>query len=212
KRVAFLSKRRYLHFDRRINFIANLDSLISRLSDKDIMAAHLFYPFISTIIETPRYKIKLDAAGERTKKIEVKVRPIAYASHFDALIYSWYSTILTREYEKQLGQWKIKEAVLAYLETGKSNINFALVAVAVDISGFFDNLDHEILKRNWQKTIGADRLPADHYNIFNSLTSYSTVSKDALDEIFASRLPASRYCTPDEFRNLIRRGKLVQRN
>lgn len=224
KRAASLSKRRYLHFDRRINFAANLDSLIDRLSNKDKMATHSFYPFVNTIIETPRYKTKLDTDGKRTKKIEIKARPIAYASHFDALIYSWYSTILTSEYESQLEQWGIKDAVLAYLETGKSNINFAFetfnhifgkdkcVALAVDISSFFDNLDHEILKHNWQKTIKVDRLPADHYNVFNSLTNYTTVSKNALDEIFAYRLPASRYCKPEEFRTLIRRGKLIQKN
>ena len=166
ERVASLSKRKYLHFDRFIDFEKNKSKIISQLSKTDIIAKHPFYPFISSSVETPRYKQILNKDGTKSREIDIKIRPIAYASHFDALIYSWYSTVLTKFYEEKLEDWQIKDCVLAYLETGKSNIDYSLeifsyikskgecVAIAIDVSSFFDNLDHEILKKCGLKLLG----------------------------------------------------------
>ena len=224
KRVASLLKRKYLHFDRYIDFGKNQRQIISQLSNANSIEEHSFYPFISATVETPRYKPRINNNGEKTRVLESKLRPIAYASHFDALIYSWYSTILTDAYEGQLDSWEIRDCVLAYLETGKSNINYSFeifshikglpqcAAIAIDISSFFDNLDHEILKRMWMKTLKTLRLPDDHFNIYKTITAYSTVSKSILEDVFAYKLPNNRYCTPDEFRKYVRQGKLVEKN
>lgn len=224
KKVASLLKRKYLHFDRFIDFEKNEKKLISKLSQSKLIKVHSFYPFIKTSVETPRYKPTIDEFGIKKRILESKLRPIAYASHFDALIYSWYSTILTKAYEDQLVDWGIKDCVLAYLETGKSNIDYSFevfshisklsscVAIAIDVSSFFDNLDHEILKKMWMKTLKETRLSPDHFNVYKSLTSYSSVSKTVVEEIFAYKLPKNRYCTPLEFRKYIREGKLVEIN
>ena len=224
KRVASLLKRRYLHFDRFIDFEKNQKKIIRELSNVKLIEEHSFYPFIKTTVETPRYKPRTDENGQKTRVLESKLRPIAYASHFDALIYSWYSTILTKAYEDQLDSWKIRDCVLAYLATGKSNIDYSFeifnyishlpqcAAIGIDVSSFFDNLDHEILKGMWAKTLKESKLPADHFNIYKSLTSYSTVPKFTLDDIFAYKLPNNRYCSPDEFRKYVRQGKLIEKN
>src|SRR5450432_2662848 len=154
KRVALLSKRRYLHFDRFIIFYKNQDQLIKQLQDIDQIATHAFYPFVSIAIDTPRLKLLIDSEGRKQRVHELKSRPIAYASHYDAYIYSWYATQLTDLYQKKLKSWGIEDCVLAYLKKDKSNINFAFeaftaikklpqcAAIAIDLKSFFDTLDH----------------------------------------------------------------------
>lgn len=218
KRVASLLKRKYLHFDRYIDFEINQKTLIKQLSNSSSVAKHAFYPFISTSVITPRYKAIKDEDGRKMRILEPKKRPIAYASHFDAFIYSWYSTVLSEFYQLKIKEWGIDDNVLAYIETGKSNIDYSFeifshiksqsgcVAIALDLTSFFDNLDHLILKKMWCKVLDIEKLPPDHYNIYKSLTNYSTVSKEVLQETFAYRLPSDRYCTPEEFRDKLRKN------
>jgi hypothetical protein len=49
------------------------------------------------------------------------------------------------------------------------------VAVALDIKGYFENLDHGRIKRIWCDLLGVDRLPPDHYAVFKNITKYSYV-------------------------------------
>lgn len=222
--IADLKKRKYFHFDRRIDFRKNSKKLTKEICNSKSIEQHSFYPFISTKIETKRYKKIKNDSIENGRSMDVKERPIAYASHFDALVYSWYSVILTDTYQSQLNFYGIKDCVLAYLETGKCNIDYSFevfseikkrensVAIAVDITSFFDNLDHQILKQMWLKVIGLTRLPQDQYNVFKSLTNYSYVSKEIVEDTFPIRLIRNRYCTPLQFRKYIRGGKLISQN
>lgn len=43
-----------------------------------------------------------------------------------------------------------------------------------DFTHFFDNLDHNYLKKQWKSLLGCEQLPADHYSIFRSVTKYSS--------------------------------------
>ena len=63
--------------------------------------------------------------------------------------------MLTDKYEQKLKKWNIDDSVLAYLEKGKSNIEFAYevfeyiktkncVALTYDVNSFFDGLDQSI--------------------------------------------------------------------
>jgi len=141
----------------------------------------------------------------------VKYREIYYPNHLDAHIYSYYTQkILEPLYESELKQNKIlNEAVLAYRRIPltdnsrcKCNIDFAndvfdkiekskgdVAVLALDISKFFDSLDHKILKKAWVNLLGRKDLETDHYNIFKSLTNFSYVEMKSLLNEFGYRHP-----------------------
>lgn len=213
--------RSYLHFDPPIG-IQRAQSIVT--SPKKV-AAHSFYPLIAYHVESK--KLKHDkSSGALIKK--TKQRPIAYASHLDSQIYSYYAWKLSDLYEKHLQKYSISDAVLAFRPLGKSNVDFAAEAfkeiesrrncsaVALDISGFFGNLDHEILKRAWINLLGTAKLPDDHYCIFKSLTKFSTVSKEqlyqALDisENNPRKEGRKRLCSSVDFREKVRKAGLIE--
>ena len=136
-------------------------------------------------------------------KRNAKPRKIFYANHLDAQIYSYYANeILGKEYEKvMVSESQLSDCVTAYRkiptkedpEKNKCNIHFAkdvfdyineqgnCVAIAFDISKFFDSLNHEILYKAWCELLQVSRLPKDHYNVYKSLTNFSYVNlKDIL--------------------------------
>lgn len=243
-KVLAAQKRRYPHFDPFINFSRNESSLTSFLSNPTKVQEHSFYPFIKASILTPRYKNtgKKDANGKWIRLLEVKDRPILFASHFDAYIYSWYSTLLTEKYERKIksNNWDVYDNVLAYIEKGKSNIEFAdeafkyiqnkgnCVALAYDVKSFFDRLDHAHLERMWRIVINKSCLPKDHLNVYKSLTKYAFVEMADLEKQFPlffkqleknrkikakkKKHPTHRICTPEEFRNKVRANKLIREN
>src|SRR5690606_33420870 len=95
-----------------------------------------------------------------------KLRPLHYASHFDALVYGYYADILNTKYNDELlANNDLNEAVLAYRKIeifpesgkGKANIHFAkecfdeikhraqgeeVCVLAIDLKSFFSTLDH----------------------------------------------------------------------
>src|SRR5690606_26018269 len=48
--------------------------------------------------------------------------------------------------------------------------------IALDIKGYFDHIDHAILKKMWCKIIDSDELPLDQHKVFRSLTKYTYVN------------------------------------
>lgn len=214
-------KRRYLHFDPRIHVLA--ESHAAKILDPGYVDRNSFYPLIRDTKEQRRYK-KI----EGKKVIAKKARPISYAAHNDALIYSFYTWILNEAYEKFIIDIGIGENVLAYRRTGKSTLDFAsevfkfisntkdCVVMCFDVKGFFDNLDHDILKLQWQRVLGVDRLPEDHFAVYKSITKFSYVEKEPLiKELLISKKTIGsmpRYCTTEEFHKKVRGGKLIQIN
>ncbi|MGN6647441.1 MAG: reverse transcriptase domain-containing protein, partial [Cytophaga sp.] len=49
-----------------------------------------------------------------------------------------------------------------------------------DIKSFFSSLDHNILKEQWARVIGTEKLPKDHYNVFKAATRFSYIMRDDL--------------------------------
>ena len=183
-------KKGYLHFDRRIWLPDHLDSIRSLVSDPDRVAKNPYYPFVRWVMKTPRYKKVKDNEGKEIRQLTLKERPIAFASHRDSLIYAFYAHALTEDYEQHIKAQGFAESVLAYRsDLGLSNVDFArevfrhihergpCSAIALDVTGFFDNLDHGILKDHWCQVIGQSQLPADQYKMFRSLTKYSYVNR-----------------------------------
>jgi hypothetical protein len=200
-------KKSYPHFDRPLSF----DEALVLVSNPQKIKEHSFLPFIS-------FQLKQRRFGK-----EPKSRPIKYASHRDGYIFSYYASLLENLYETALVNRNISEAVLAYRSGIGNNITFAkeafekihqlgnCAAIGLDISGFFDNLDHHIIKNLWAELLGGKKLPDDHYAVFKAITKYSYVDKDKCYE----RLGYSRQvakikrpiCDAKTFRAIIRGDK-----
>ncbi len=144
----------------------------------------------------------------RVEKKPPKDRPLYYASHFDSLIYSYYSYVLSVHYEWYLRHKPFNHCAVAYRKIrkdkgqkgNKSNIEFAFDAfqalnridenevsvIVADVSSFFDELDHKILHRQWKRVLncrdeqGQLRMPDDHYNVYRSLTKKRYVKLNEL--------------------------------
>ncbi|KKN52214.1 hypothetical protein LCGC14_0614770 [marine sediment metagenome] len=214
-------KRGYLHFDLPVGK-EKTESIVSSPSK---IRRHAFWPLID--YELQSVKITKDESGRLTRK--VKNRPIAYAAHLDSHIYAYYARLLERPYEEAIEQANINSCVLAFRQLGKSNIEFARDAfktisnaasvgvVAVDISGFFDNLNHQILKQRWADLLGHSKLPDDHYAVFRSLTRSSKVNRDDLYKALGvskqnPKRDRARICTPTDFRNIVRGSGMIKNN
>ncbi len=214
--------RRYLHFDTPLS----IKSAEIIATNPNNVESHSFYPFIA--FNNLTKKIFFDKNAVKIKSKD-KIRPISYASHADSAIYSYYSKILSNSYENQLLEHGLTKNVIAFRSLGKSNIDFAkkifteieerkyCSAIGLDVTGFFDNLDHKHLKEMWAKVIGKSPLPNDHFAVFKSITSFSTVDKDKLYKEFniAIHNPKNnrnRICSPKDFRNRVRKNKLIKKN
>ena len=110
--------RGYPHFDAPIN----REGATRLATDPVAVAVYSFYPFILATVTTQ--KIRKKAGGGVEKK--VKHRPIAYAAHKDALIYSYYAAVLQARYEGALRERGLYHVVTAFRRLGgRSNIHFA---------------------------------------------------------------------------------------
>ena len=191
-------KKGYTHFDLRFWFPEGKEAIKKILKNK-LRVYHgkhkrdewwAFSPFLKILIKTPRYKYQ---ENYNQYDLETKIRPICFASHLDSLIYSFYAYVLTKKYENYIANHGFSECPIAYRSNldGKSNIQFSkevfneirtrktCSAIALDIKGYFDNIDHLILKEKWTKVIG-EALPEDQYKIFKSLTRYSYIAKSSI--------------------------------
>jgi hypothetical protein len=176
------------------------------------------------------------------KKSNVKYREIFYPNHLDAHIYSYYThKILEPLYEVELKKTtSLNNSILAYRRIPlpdntrcKCNIDFAndvfeeiknskgsIAVLALDISKFFDSLDHKILKKSWTNLLGRKDLDEDHYNIYKSITNFSYVEmKSLLDEFEYKHLNTLikkdvSYFIKDgvEFRNKIKSKGYIKKN
>lgn len=202
-------KKTYLHFDRSFDFLKNKDKIKELVSDKSLkkISKHSFSPFIKILTKTPRYRYQ-KTKGEYG--LETKIRPISFASHFDSYIYAFYSFALNEKYQKYIKSKCFDASVLAYRNDlgGKCNIQFAkevfdeikdrlnegktCTAIGLDISGYFDNIDHTILKNKWCKILSSHELPIDQYKVFRTLTKYSYIGKFNLLKHFGINLKQKR--------------------
>lgn len=169
------SKKGYAHFDVRTSMRMKKEYIL----DPENIAHHGFYPFIHYSKKQIKYSKK------RGKK--VKERDICYASHIDRCIYQYYSFLLGERYNRRVAENEISQCAVAYrTDLRQSNIHFAKRAIDFiranapcyvmigDFTHFFDSLDHQYLKRQWCSLLERPELPRDHYQVFKSVTRYST--------------------------------------
>lgn len=226
----------YRHFDN----LPSTKSIKLLVKDKAAVASHAFYPLISFRKKWKKYAPK---GTEKPKKD----REIKYASRKDAAIFSYYRSLLSVGYEETLQKENLEHSVLAYRKIprlngkGKSNIEFAYdtfsairemgncTVATLDLTKFFDRLDHKYIKRIWKQHLGTDELDKDHYQVFKHLTKYSEVEmEDLLVELsikgdveqvdgkirrgFLKHKKDIHYqvCYPDEFREKIANSGNIQ--
>lgn len=220
---SWFRERSYLHFDQPIG----ISKATKIVTNPELVAKHSFYPFIGS--EIASLKIAKDPITHQIIYSEKK-REIAYSAHLDTHIYAYYAEQLAEPYEKQLASLGIENSVLAFRRLNKSNIDFAYEAfnaikeygrdcavIGMDISKFFDTLNHQYLKQMWCKVLGVSVLPPDQYKVFKSLTKHSHVKKEDLYRALSipknnPRSVGPRLCDVDTFRRLIRHGKLINTN
>lgn len=164
--------------------------------------------------------------NHRAKKNEQKRRPIAYASHIDSAIYSFYSHELSCLYEMELRSRNLDECVLAYrprkgacyksaIAVFRQSERFRLfTAYGFDVKGFFDSLDHGLLKKKWIEILGVPQLPDHHYAVYRAISNYSWVNREDIESFVkgAPVKPGHRYFSPRTFREQFREKGKVHKN
>jgi RNA-directed DNA polymerase len=188
--------RGYLHFDVPVKLEFALALTPSQV------ATHEWSPLIHYTKSEKRYKIK-------ERKTVPKERPIKFASHRDSCILSKYSADLVERLDKWYSEKGLNETVIAYRPLGLSNYDFAkrvedfvrnhpsLTVMCFDVTGFFDNLDHQLLKSRLKAILGCSELDADWFKVFSTVTKYRYVNLDDLKkhDHLAQRLK-KRKCHP----------------
>lgn len=190
-------RKRFLHFD----FALKKPKAFEYVSDKKNIAQHNFSPLIHYTKTSRQYK-----RNKKTRKLHVhkKSRNIFYASHVDGYVYSYCNYELSKKYEEYLKQNGLTENVIAYRQIdkngqGASNIHFSKDAfeyirslpdcnvMCLDITGFFDNLNVDILKKNWCRVYSngkSNKLDDAHYNVFRSLKNFHYIEENDVIRVF----------------------------
>lgn len=178
KQEGWYLQRPYPHFDKPLLF----EKAKAYVTDPAKVGSHQFFPLLSYSIEERRYR------GHNGRS--TKVRPIKYAAHCDGYIYSYYCHQLSLKYEQKIQAWGLDKHIIAYRGgKGLSNVDFAqqafaeisrrgkCVAIAMDIGGFFDSIDHKKLEEEWRRVLDVEKLPKDHLAVLKSVTQWSEVDR-----------------------------------
>ncbi len=173
---------KYPHFD----FTVGLKDVITKVADPKYIKSHAFVPFI--------YEPRTYKKYSKEKGRYIKERKIYVSGHFDRCVYQYYSHLLNEKYNRQIRNEHIQDVTLAYRsDLHKSNIHFAkevfdfirnnpgCSVMIGDFKDFFDNIDHDYLKKQLCKLLNVDRLPEDYYKVFKSITRFSYVAKSDID-------------------------------
>jgi len=215
--------KQYPHFDEPVRDPEQVRWLVE---SPDECAKRAFLPFIRFERLARKYKRERQADGSVGGGFRKTPRDLKYASHTDSQILRHYANLLNDRYEKIIVTEGIAASVLAYrrMDPPKCNIHFAndafewiekkapCVALTFDVKDFFETFDHKLLKHQWKAVLGADELPADHYNVFKAITRYSWVDREALFAKFGITKKKQKdwrrpICTPEQFRSIVRRGE-----
>lgn len=165
----------YAHFDLRVSL--SMPSIRKYVMDRAKVVTHSFYPFI-------HFKKKNSRYGKKGPK---KPRELYYCSHLDRCVYQRYAFLLNYQYNIWACENNIDDVAIAYRDNlGKNNIDFAKDAfdairsfpqcfiLVGDFTNFFDNLEHQYLKKMMCEVLGVERLPQDYFSVFKNITRFSS--------------------------------------
>jgi hypothetical protein len=179
------------------------------------LESHAFLPLIHRKKKVRKFRKEIahDSTRSNLRKPGEKIRELYFANHLDSNVYSFFTQLLLKDYEFYIANNSFGDSVTAYRQIpidksdpdskNKCNIDFAkevfdkiqsyapehLAVFILDISSFFDNLDHQILKRNWKEVIGVEEtLPKSDYNIFKNITNFSYVEEEEIFHLFKDQI------------------------
>jgi hypothetical protein len=178
----------YFHFDTR-----HSRAVLETTAQNDIaVTQHSFFPLMLFKEEWVKFR--------KNGLIKRKIRPLRYSSRLDASIYAYHRYKLSIEYEKKLVLDGITDVPIAYRKISKPsgkgnkcNIDFAYEAfdfirqcgncdvTIIDISSFFESLNHEKLKMRWEYVVGRGLDDAE-LAVWRAVTKYSVVDRDSVYE------------------------------
>lgn len=218
--------------EKKLRNYQHIDGLIDLNRDKDFnkiihtikdIKNHQFLPFIKRVETVIRFRKNEYGKARRSSK----ARPIMYASHVDSHIYSYYNFILMEEYENYLKNLGISDNVTAYrkvkiedTEKGKSNVHFAKevfdyiqtqeesIVITQDIEGFFDNINHRLLKEKICKIKNATNLDSSFFKVFKSLTRYRYIEyKDFENKKIKRKIQKHKYAIYKALADIFKENK-----
>ena len=205
--------RAYMHFD------VPVGASYARSINHKVVSENGWSPLIHYMKEDRRYR----PLENKTVK---KPRPIMYASHRDACILASYSHKLSQNLDAVYRRVGLHESVVAYRSLGKSNYDFAkrvqdyvkaretITVMCFDVTGFFDNLDHALLKKRLKWLFNVDELSDDWYKVFRHVTKYRFVNLDDLKNVphIKTRLDARKRQPIASIPEIKAAGVLVNKN
>lgn len=188
--TSWFKPRRYKHLDRQVG-----ESFAVKVMNPAFICKHSFSPLIHYDKHVKRYKKNIG-------KTKSKPRAIMYASHRDACILSYYSNILSAHLNSFYENNDLHEKIIAYRPLGLGNYYFSATAfnyaigrapctiLAFDVSGFFDNLDHRLLKKRLKSILKVDELPDDWHKILRHVSKFHYIDLEDLkaNKLFGDRL------------------------
>ena len=229
----FGSPRGYSHFDEPKNSATKAAEILSK---EDYVSRHGFYPFIHFVVKQRKIIKSETDKTSKVKEINIKVRQLAYCSHVDRYIYSFYARKINARYNKWSSVNNLDNNIVAYrysdrsnIFSKKNNITFAknvfefihdhlpCKVLVSDFEKYFDTIDHLYLKTQLCKLLEIPRLPNDWYAIYKNITKYSFVDKDDIENYRKIRfglLKEERGCpllNREQFAEF-RQGNFIQKN
>lgn len=207
----------------------------SYITNRYNIETHAFFPFIHRELSVRKFRREIAHDGTRSKlrKPSTKNREIYFANHIDSNIYGYYADKLSKHYEAKLKEKGISDCVTAYRRVkldpespksrNKNNIDFAndvfsyiknqkeknIVAITFDISSFFDNLDHTILKKQWRFiTDSGANLNKDYYNVFRNITKFSYIEESDIFKHFKDEILVERNSITGKNKKVIKTRKV----
>lgn len=192
--------------------ITSVLKTIKKIKNSKFVENYAFFPLLHVNIRERKYKkhpddnkIRVHSYFKEGKWHKTqKIRPLHYANHMDALIYSYYAFNLQELYELELKKVPgLSECITAYRkipidnsDKNKGTIHYAkdtfkeiqtrtirqieCVVLAFDIKSFFSTLNHQYLYDKWKDLLQKEELPKDHFNVFKSATNFSFIYKNDL--------------------------------
>lgn len=144
----------------------------------------------------------------------------------DGYVFGYYSKMAEDAYEHYLHLHNLSDSVIGYRRGLGSNADMAAevfsdigrrrksTVICLDISSFFDSIDHRALKANLLTVLGLNYLLPDWFAVFKAMTRYSWVDAEelALRLGFSRDAPPRPLCTAAEFRQKVRGGDGVNRD